>query len=105
MSNIYLQHHGVKGMRWGVRRNQNGLESTKRKPKYHNLDKKPKTKLQKGLTVAGITIGAIGALGALSFLQEASVSGFRSAGQDFITGAKMMTAVTLNAKEFINLGK
>ena len=49
MNNLYLQHHGVLGMRWGVRkdRNKTGIKRPKGKVEVDKiLSKIGKTKLQ-----------------------------------------------------------
>ncbi len=46
MNDLYLAHHGVKGMKWGVRRSQNS--STESKSKKRKTNKEP-SKLSKKL--------------------------------------------------------
>ena len=61
----YLAHHGVKGMKWGVRRYQNADGSLTGKGRSHyGIKSKRKDKIKKGLKIAGAGAAVAGAAGA-----------------------------------------
>lgn len=58
----YLAHHGIKGMKWGIRRYQNEDGSlTDSGRKHYGVKSKRKEKIKKGLKIAGAGAAVAGA--------------------------------------------
>jgi hypothetical protein len=79
--NDYLQHHGIKGMKWGVRRffNKN-RDSNKNKKLRSERSKKISRKIAKGAMYLGasLAIGILGAYGARKATPYVSKKFFKS---------------------------
>lgn len=122
-----LNHHGIKGQKWGVRRYQNedgsltsaGRKNISKSAKKADLkDAKKlvrKDNLKKGLKRTGIILGVIGALTVAGIATEANRKGisFAAEGKDFMDSMKFTgkfvkeyaTAGRSERQAFRNLGK
>lgn len=95
MNNIYLQHHGIKGMRWGIRRFQNedgtlnakGLKRQKRQDSRRDYIKS-KIVVEKKETM--LALKATAALAAASLL--VTYKGDIAKGAKYIAGKGEMLA-------------
>lgn len=82
-----IYHHGVKGMKWGVKKSSSTIGSGKKsKPHAVEDDKKNKIKkIKKAATVGGAaatgTIAAAGALSAIGKVATSGVSAVSKVGQ------------------------
>ena len=100
--NNQLNHHGIKGQKWGVRRfqNEDGSLTSAGKKQLNKSAKKADLKdakklvradnFKKNIKRTGIILGTIGSLSALGIAQEANRSGksFGRVGKEFIDSIK-----------------
>ena len=103
-----LNHHGIKGQKWGVRRfqNEDGTLTPAGRKHITNAAKKAdlkdakklvrKDNFKKGVKRTGVILGVIGALTVAGIATEANRRGvsFKQQGKDVVDGAKFMGQFT-----------
>lgn len=113
MSGTYLEHHGIKGMKWGIRRYQNkdGTLTDEGRKKYSELSSKEKKERNKKIAKVGIGIATASAAAyyvhkhpekigkVMSQFKGAKVSSLKQTAVD--KGKKLVDTAIKNAKDDI----
>lgn len=84
MSNLELYHYGVKGMKWGVRKNNNARKKNKQTNKPHESIKINRYK-KLGYIAGGLAISMIGA----KIATDPKVVGFVAKGMKAVQQSKI----------------